>query len=50
MYLSRADQEALPQRITTLLPHNHFGRKDVGYMYATHLDAEVSPTSVVSTP
>lgn len=40
-YLSPADQEALPYLITGALPWNHFGRKNVGYMYAVHHGAKV---------
>ena len=40
-YLTPADQEALPYRIVSLLPWNHFGRKNVGYLYAVHHGAKV---------
>lgn len=40
-YLTPDDQEALPYRLTDLLPWNHFGRKNVGYMYAIHHGAKV---------
>ncbi|CAM9162841.1 unnamed protein product [Ectocarpus sp. 13 AM-2016] len=40
-YLTPADQDVLPYRIGKLLPWNHFGRKNIGYMYAIHHGAEV---------
>lgn len=40
-YLTPADQEQLPYRIVSLLPWNHFGRKNVGYLYAVHHGAKV---------
>ncbi|CAN0428880.1 unnamed protein product [Pylaiella littoralis] len=40
-YLTPDDQEALPYRVAGLLPWNHLGRKNVGYMYAIHRGAEV---------
>lgn len=40
-YLSFADQEALPYRILKLIPSNHFGRKNVGYLYAIYHGAKV---------
>ncbi|CAM9888325.1 unnamed protein product, partial [Sphacelaria rigidula] len=40
-YLSPADQEAMPYRITSLLPWNHLGRKSIGYLYAIHHGAKV---------
>ena len=40
-YLTPADQEALPYRIIKLLPWKHFGRKNVGYLYAVHHGAKV---------
>lgn len=41
IYLTPADQEALPYRVISLLPWNHFGRKNVGYLYAVHHGAKV---------
>jgi len=43
-YLTPEDQEALPYRITNILPWNHFGRKNVGYLYAVHHGAKVRET------
>ncbi|CAN0100995.1 unnamed protein product [Ectocarpus fasciculatus] len=40
-YLTPADQEQLPYRIVSLLPWNHFGRKNIGYLYAVHHGATV---------
>ncbi|CAN0473368.1 unnamed protein product, partial [Laminaria digitata] len=40
-YLAPEDQEQLPYRIVSLLPWNHFGRKNVGYLYAVHHGAKV---------
>lgn len=40
-YLTPADQEQLPYQIVSLLPWNHFGRKNVGYLYAVHHGAKV---------
>eukprot|EP00903_Cladosiphon_okamuranus_P008646 g8290.t1 len=40
-YLTPGDQDALPYRVTELLPWNHFGRKNVGYMYAIQHGAKV---------
>ncbi|CAN0466502.1 unnamed protein product, partial [Laminaria digitata] len=40
-YLTPSDQEELPYRIIDLLPWNHFGRKNVGYLYAVHHGAKV---------
>ncbi|CAM9486179.1 unnamed protein product [Ectocarpus sp. 8 AP-2014] len=40
-YLTPGDQDALPYRITEILPWNHFGRKNVGYMYAIQHGAKV---------
>lgn len=36
VYLSPAQQEQLPYTIIKHLPWNHFGRKNVGFMYAIH--------------
>ena len=33
MYLSPSDQERLPFEIVAKLPWNHFGRKNIGYMF-----------------
>lgn len=41
-YLSPSDQEAMPYRITKLLPWSHLSRKSVGYLYAIHHGAKVS--------
>lgn len=41
-FLSPTDQEALPYRISSLLPWNHISRKNVGYMYAIHHGAKVT--------
>ena len=43
-YLTPEDQEALPYWITNILPWNHFGRKNVGYLYAVHHGAKVRET------
>lgn len=40
-YLSPEDQEALPYRIKNLLSWDHFGRKNIGYLYAIHHGAKV---------
>ncbi|CAN0343703.1 unnamed protein product, partial [Ascophyllum nodosum] len=40
-YLTPDDQDALPYRIANILPWNHFGRKNVGYLYAVHHGAKV---------
>lgn len=40
-YLTPADQEALPYRIGSMLPWNHFGRKNIVYLYAVHYGAKV---------
>lgn len=42
VYLTPSDQEALPYRITDLIPWNHAGRKNIGYLYAIHHGAKVS--------
>jgi len=34
IYLSPSDQEQLPFKIIAKLPWNHFGRKNIGYMFA----------------
>ena len=44
-YLTPDDQDALPYRIAKLLPWNHFGRKNIGYMYAIQHGAKVSSRS-----
>lgn len=36
VYLSPADQENLPYAIIKHLPWSHFGRKNVGFLYAIH--------------
>lgn len=41
IYLTPEDQEKLPYRIVSLLPWNHFGRKNIGYLYAVHHGATV---------
>ncbi|CAM9705879.1 unnamed protein product [Ectocarpus sp. 4 AP-2014] len=41
VFLTTCDQEALPYRITDLIPWNHAGRKNIGYMYAIHHGAKV---------
>lgn len=41
IYLTPQDQEQLPYRIVSLLPWNHFGRKNIGYLYAVHHGATV---------
>ena len=41
VYLDPAAQRALPYRILRLLPWNHFGRKNLGYVYAIHHGAKV---------
>ena len=40
VFLSVADQKNLPYNIVELLPLNHFGRKNIGYLYAIHHGAE----------
>ncbi|CAM9455259.1 unnamed protein product [Scytosiphon promiscuus] len=40
-YLTPEDQEDLPYRIVSMLPWNHFGRKNIGYLYAVHHGAKV---------
>lgn len=40
VYLSPDDQRALPYKIVSLLPWNHFGRKNVGFLFAIHHGAE----------
>jgi len=39
-YLSAADQEKLPYETLKLLPWNHFGRKNAGFLYAIHHGAK----------
>ncbi|CAM9845118.1 unnamed protein product, partial [Phaeothamnion confervicola] len=41
VYLTPEDQERLPYRIAHHLPWNHFGRKNIGYLYAIHHGAQV---------
>ncbi|EWM20265.1 Protein of unknown function DUF288 [Nannochloropsis gaditana] len=41
IYLSPEEQEALPYQIIPLLKWNHFGRKNIGFLYAMHHGAEV---------
>eukprot|EP00903_Cladosiphon_okamuranus_P008177 g7876.t1 len=41
-YLTPDDQDALPYRITQLLPWNNVGRKSIGFLYAIHHGAEGS--------
>ncbi|CAM9526473.1 unnamed protein product [Discosporangium mesarthrocarpum] len=41
VYLTPDMQEKLPYSIISILPWNHFGRKNVGFMYAIHHGAEV---------
>ncbi|CAN0404592.1 unnamed protein product, partial [Hapterophycus canaliculatus] len=41
IYLTPEDQEELPYRIVPLLPWDHFGRKNIGYLYAVHHGAKV---------
>ena len=41
IYLTPEDQMNLPYNILDLLPWNHFGRKNVGYLYAVHHGASV---------
>lgn len=40
IYLSAKDQETLPFESIRLLPWNHFGRKNIGYIYAMSQGAE----------
>lgn len=40
-FLGPEDQEALPYRIAAHLPWNHFGRKNIGYLYAIDHGAKV---------
>jgi hypothetical protein len=40
VYLSPADQLALPYRSIKLMPWNHFGRKNIGFLYAIDKGAE----------
>lgn len=39
-YLSPADQVALPYSSVRLTPWNHFGRKNIGFLYAIHHGAQ----------
>lgn len=41
VYLTPEDQEQLPYKIVQLLPWNHFGRKNIGYLYAIHHGANI---------
>ena len=41
VYLSPDDQLKLPYKIVHLLPWNHFGRKNLGYLYAIHHGAQL---------
>ena len=41
VFLGPEDQEALPYKIIPLLKWNHFGRKNIGFLYAMHHGAEV---------
>ena len=41
VYLGPHDQLKLPYKIVPLLPWNHFGRKNVGYLYAIHHGAQI---------
>ena len=41
VYLDPVAQQALPYRLLRLLPWNHFGRKNLGYIYAIHRGAKV---------
>lgn len=41
VYLSQHDQEKLPYDLTKYVPWNHFGRKNIGYLYAIHHGAEL---------
>lgn len=40
VYLGPDDQKALPYAIVERVPWNHFGRKNIGFMYAIHHGAE----------
>lgn len=40
VYLSPADQLALPYRSIKLMPWNHFGRKNIGFLYAINKGAQ----------
>lgn len=41
MFLDVSDQEALPYATAPLLAWNHFGRKNLGFLYAIHHGAKV---------
>ncbi|EWM25625.1 hypothetical protein Naga_101587g1 [Nannochloropsis gaditana] len=41
VFLSPEEQEALPYHIIPLLRWNHFGRKNIGFLYAMHHGAEM---------
>eukprot|EP01089_Gocevia_fonbrunei_P000940 TRINITY_DN1090_c0_g1_i1.p1 TRINITY_DN1090_c0_g1~~TRINITY_DN1090_c0_g1_i1.p1 ORF type:complete len:440 (+),score=70.69 TRINITY_DN1090_c0_g1_i1:123-1442(+) len=41
VYLTPAQQDALPYAIGKLLPWNHYGRKNIAYLYAIHHGAKV---------
>ena len=44
-YLSLEDQRRLPYETSAAMPERHFGRKNVGYVYAAHAGASAcSPT------
>lgn len=40
VYLSDEKQKQLPYKISAILPWDHFGRKNVGYVYAVHHGAK----------
>lgn len=41
IYLSAEDQETLPYALCTLLPWNHYARKNIGYLYAIEHGAKI---------
>ncbi|KAJ1464662.1 hypothetical protein T484DRAFT_1649289, partial [Baffinella frigidus] len=41
VYLTPHQQSALPFSVVSLLPWNHFGRKNVGYLFAVHQGAKM---------
>lgn len=41
VFLSASKQEDLPYHMGKLLPWNHFGRKNLGYIYAVHHGAKI---------
>lgn len=41
VYLSEDDQKQLPYKISSIMPWDHFGRKNVGYLYAIHHGAQL---------